>query len=84
MRDLRLDKIMDLNEKKKELQKNTFGSVYFIDEFCDLCESGCITDYDGFGYFLSDDGIESDLSVFNPKVTTEYAEKYNFVVWYNK
>ncbi len=69
---------------KKELQKNTFGSVYTIEEFCNLCEEGYITNYDGWGYFLSDDGIESNLSVFNLKVTPEYAAKYNFIVWYNK
>lgn len=78
MQDLHLD------NKKKELQKNTLGSVYYIDEFCELCDNGSITNNDGFGYFLSDDGIESDKSVFNPTVTPEYAEQYNFIVWYNK
>lgn len=75
---------LHLVNKKKELQKNTFGSVYSIDEFCELCNNCSITNNDGFGYFLSDDGIESDKSVFNPTVTPEYAKRYNFIVWYNK
>lgn len=75
---------LHLVNRKKELQKNTVGAVYYIDEFCELCNNYSITNDDGFGYFLSNNGIESDKSVFNPTVTPEYAEQYNFIVWYNK
>jgi len=54
-----------------------------INEFIECVESGCITDYDGTGYY-SDGEYKYDYVCFDPSVLKEKAKKYQYICWYNK
>ena len=69
---------------KEEIQKNTHGDVYTIDEFLNLTDDGVIIPYDGNGYF-HDGEKETRISVWNEEITyDEVIAKYPYIVWYNR
>ena len=69
----------------EEIRKSEpYGSVYTIEDFVELCDDGCITSYDGQGYFHDGDK-KTDISVFDMTLKPEDVwGKYFYVVWYNK
>lgn len=69
-----------------QIKKDNHGDIFTIADFCDAITSGCITDYDGCGRFISDDG--DTLSEEHIRCNTSWIIKnkgeYNFIIWYNK
>lgn len=73
--------------------KVRYGEVYFVDEFLIAVEDGLITDDDGSGNLLDENGNEGP-SVFNAIYFDGEKDKYQikmpkdgnypYVVWYNK
>lgn len=47
-------------------------------DFLKYVESGCITEYDGFGYYGTEDKV-SNVDCFN-----KAPENMNYIYWYNK
>lgn len=63
------------------------GDFYSIEEFCKMLDGGCITSYDGFGYYVLASGHESNDEVeFISENVKANAKNYNYsgVMWYNK
>ena len=69
-----------------QIKMDGCGDICTINDFCDAVNSGCITDYDGYGRFISDDG--GTLSEEHIRCDTSWIIKnkgeYNFIIWYNK
>lgn len=53
-----------------------------IEDFIDDVNCGAITDYDGSGCYVSDDGIEVRPVDFDVKMLKNSG--YHFVTWYNR
>lgn len=68
-----------------EVQTETFGRVYTLDEFIDDVCDGYLTPYDGIGFFHDGEG-ETKIDVWSIKTNDDIAlvENYPYVVWYNK
>lgn len=72
--------------KTKEQVKNEIddcGTVFTVAEFEKIVSHGCITNYDGFGYF-HDGEKETEYSVFSPNTKYEDIKDMPYVIWYNK
>ena len=62
-----------------------YGSVYFNEEFAEDIASGYFTDYDGVGYYVGANLIETEESVdFDEDIIRSKSDKYPYVFWYNK
>lgn len=58
--------------------------VFYIGDFARDISNKCITDYDGVGYF-HDGYKKSDIDVFSTNISFyEAAERYPYVIWYNR
>jgi hypothetical protein len=69
----------------KQIKKETFGDVYTLEEFCDLCEKNIISSYDGKGYFHDGEIEHKELSVWDDTIMPDDVwGKYPYVIWYNK
>lgn len=60
-----------------------FGDVFSSVEFLDRVKHGSFNEYDGEGYF-HDGEYETELSVWDRRVTEETFDEYPYVCWYNK
>ena len=72
-------------KSKEEIQKICIGEVFTLREFEKEIDNGGITSYDGIGYFH--DGIsdkDTNISVWDNKISYEQAHQYPYVCWYNK
>lgn len=69
---------------KAEIQATTYGNVFTLDEFVDLCDKGLLSSYDGQGYF-HDGTKETEISVWNMDlIPDDVWDQYPYVIWYNK
>lgn len=64
------------------------GDVYTLEEFMDYVDRGCITEYDGIGYFHNGEQ-ETAIGVFSPiwynyNSVNEVIKQFPYVIWYNK
>jgi hypothetical protein len=71
-----------LEEMKEKLNEFESRCIMEMNEFIEDVERGCIIDYDGFGEYLSDDGVKSGNLILEPDVLRNSG--YNYVLWYNK
>lgn len=71
-----------LEEMKEKLNEFEARCIMEMKEFIEDVESGCIIDYDGFGEYLSDDGVKSGRLVLEPDVLRKSG--YHYVLWYNR
>lgn len=65
--------------------KIAYGDVYTNVDFAALVESGCIFDYDGRGYYIGTDLMQTEKHVdFDADIIRSKADIYPYVFWYNK
>ncbi len=68
----------------RPINPDDLAYMYPLEEFVDMCESGCFIDYDGFGYY-SDGTTESDNKVYPSDIVGgEVDRDWTHVVWYNR
>ena len=61
-----------------------YGDLMSIDEFVSCCESGCMMDYDGTGYYATSDQM-TRVQVFPSEVSEgKIDERWSHVVWFNR
>jgi hypothetical protein len=71
-------------KSQEQVQKETeYGDVFTIEEFAHDVKLGCITPYDGVGYF-HDGENKTNRCVWDDSVTAEEVKNYPYVCWYNK
>lgn len=59
--------------------------VITIEEFLDLCASGCFTDYDGFGYPALHDKMNKKTHLTPSEILEgDYDKRYTHIVWFNR
>lgn len=68
---------------KEQVQAEEYGHVFTLDEFFDKIESGCISPYDGYGYF-HDGQNETNICVWDDSISLDDIEDMPYVIWYNK
>lgn len=69
---------------KEEIEREIkFCDVFSSKEFLDIVKRGGFNEYDGEGYF-HDGEYETELSVWNWRVTEKTFGEYPYVCWYNK
>lgn len=79
--------LIKLYEKTKDYKLTDFKKSddhMPISEFISYCKSGFITDYDGVGYYATENkksNIEVDISDI---LSGEYRKDFTHIVWYNK
>lgn len=67
----------------EQIQSETFGHVYTIEEFAQMVEDGLFIEYDGSGCF-HDGEKETNISVWDDTLTWEDVKDYPYVIWYNR
>ena len=72
-----------MKTKKQIISEIEFGDVYTSAQFLHAVEDDSFNSFDGIGFFHDGDK-ETDLCVWDRKVTKETFLKYPFVIWYNK
>lgn len=56
-----------------------------IDEYLEYVENGSITDYDGYGVYVDDNGIQTIATDFDSdRIKSMKNLGIRFVCWYNK
>lgn len=71
--------------EKPTVQKDyDFGDVFSIIEFRDMISCGGITDYDGNGDYLNEDGTLGEPVDLEDIMSGTYPSKYKWVIWFNK
>lgn len=66
-----------------EVTKN--DCVMTIGEFITSVKSGCLIDYDGWGYYVTDDNKRTNLMVYPSDVKYNAIRKeFNKIIWFNK
>ena len=84
----KLQKLCESYGKLAEIHvKNNceYGSVYFNEEFAEDVARGYFTDYDGVGYYVGANLIETEESVnFDANTIRSKADIYPYIFWYNK
>lgn len=63
-----------------------YADVMTIDEFVECVESGGFIDYDGSGYYMTNETTETDIPVNLTTIRSvgEYRKDMPFVAWYNR
>lgn len=83
-----LDKLCEEYEKLLEIHiknKRSYGDVYTNEEFAKSVEGGYFISYDGIGYYVGTDLMETEEPVdFDADAIRSKADKYPYVFWYNK
>jgi len=61
-----------------------YGDVMALEDFVECCEDGGFIDYDGHGYYATEDKMTDIL--INPSDITEgdYRKEFPQIVWFNK
>lgn len=67
----------------EQVQSETFGNVYTIEEFARLVDAGLFIEYDGSGRF-HDGEKETNISVWDESLTWDDVKDYPYVIWYNR
>lgn len=67
----------------EQIEAETDGNVYTLEDFMELNQLTFILPYDGIGYF-HDGENETDKSVWDNTLTWEDVKDYPYVCWYNK
>lgn len=71
--------------EKPTVQKDwDFGDVFSIIEFRDMIACGVITDYDGNGDYLNEDGTLGEPIDLEDIMSGTHPSKYKWVIWFNK
>lgn len=71
--------------EKPTVQKDwEFGDVFSIIEFRDMIACGGITNYDGNGDYLNEDGTLGEPIDLKDIMDGTYPSKYKWVIWFNK
>lgn len=79
------DKISILYANAMQLLfKIGFGDIFIVDDFIRIVESGGFTDYDGHGYFITNDGTEKRCIHCDADWLRRNRDIYAFIAWYNK
>lgn len=60
-----------------------YGEVFNSNDFAQKVISGSFNKFDGVGFFHNGEN-ETNISVWDKKVTLEYFKEYPYVCWYNK
>lgn len=72
---------------KEQIARETdildINDIFTLDEFEDAIDCGGINCNDGEGYF-HDGENETEISVWNPKLTWDDVKDFPYVCWYNK
>lgn len=62
--------------------------VLELDDFIKDCQSGCLIDYDGYGYYSNSRTTHEDsdeLIVYPSQITDDIINRdYKYVHWYNR
>lgn len=65
--------------------KIEYGNVFTNEDFATMVESGSIINYDGRGYYVGTDLIQTEEHVdFDVDTIRSKADRYPYVFWYNK
>ena len=65
--------------------KCDYGDVYTNEEFANCVANGGFTSYDGVGYYIGVDLMETKEYVdFDEKIIRSKSDKYPYIFWYNK
>ena len=67
----------------EQIEAETGGNVYTLEDFIKLNQSGFIIPYDGIGYF-HDGENRTKKSVWDNTLKWEDVKDYPYVCWYNK
>lgn len=69
-----------------QIKMDDHGDIFPIADFCDSVRSDCITDYDGMGKFISEDGETLSEKYIKCDVDwiLRHKNDYKFIIWYNK
>lgn len=66
---------------------STYGDLYTVAEFKELCSDGMVTDDDGYGDFVRDNKVvtsEYKLGSVRPSISKYIPEGITHILWYNK
>lgn len=74
--------IPTLSELKEKCEYLVANCLMTKEDFIGHVDCGGITDYDGFGYYVSNEGVEVKPVDFDVEVLKN--SEFNFVSWYNK
>lgn len=72
-----------MKTKEEIEEENGFRGVFESKNFLAYAQKGLFNEYDGEGYF-HDGENETDLCVWDSKVTKETFDEYPYVCWYNQ
>lgn len=71
-------------EKPIPQKEWSFGDVFSITEFRDMIACGAITDYDGDGDYLNEDGTLGECIDLKDILDNTHPHQYKWVIWFNK
>ena len=78
----------DPNYKPEDYEMEDINMVLELDEFIEDCKSGCLIDYDGYGYYSNSKTEHEDLDelrVYPSQITGGIINRdYKYVHWYNR
>lgn len=55
-----------------------------LSEFVNWCESGCVSSYDGFGVYATENQVSTIHVSPGDVVSGKYRKDFDYVCWYNK
>lgn len=76
--------IVDKYAALAEIQSGVIGSVYTIEDFIEAVENETFTPYDGFGEYMDMKKNFACHVSFNVAQLKKNANKYPYVIWYNR
>lgn len=63
----------------------TYGSVFLLTEFIELCKTGCFIDYDGSGHLSNGSMMDTGYNVYPSELLKgNYDHSMSHIVWFNK
>jgi hypothetical protein len=61
-----------------------YGDKMTFEHFVECCEDGGFIDYDGFGYYATNDK-ETNIQVYPSDIMSgKYRKDFSYVIWYNR
>lgn len=62
-----------------------YGHLYPLEEFINHCKDGCFIDWDGIGYYATNDQIDRELEAKPSEILKGKVNKnFTHVMWFNK
>ena len=71
-------------QTEKPIVEQNFGNIFSIFEFRSMVGNGAITDYDGNGNYLNEDGTFGELVDLTDIMDGTYPSQYKWLIWFNK